>query len=91
MQPFDPQNDIKGTGNCELWDRQADLIAPPTVQETTHDIEQYDTPSQPPQAEDWLTKVTLPTFQTLREVCMAQMVNAPAPSFLIDSTLYKMH
>ena len=55
MQPFDPQNDIKGTGNCELWDRQADLIAPPPLQETTHDIEQYDTPSQPPQAEDWLT------------------------------------
>jgi hypothetical protein len=55
MQLFDPQNDIKGTDNCELWDRQADLIAPPPVQETTHDSEQYDTPSQPPQAEDWLT------------------------------------
>jgi len=30
--------------------------------------EQYDTPSQPSQAEDWLTKVTLPKFQTLPEV-----------------------
>jgi hypothetical protein len=30
--------------------------------------EQYDTPSQPPQAEDWQTKVTLPKFQILPEV-----------------------
>ena len=40
----------------------------PPVQETTHDSEQYDTPNQPPQAEDWITKVTLPKFQTLPEV-----------------------
>jgi hypothetical protein len=68
MQPTDPQNDFKGTGNCELWNRQVDLIIPPPVRETTHDSEQYDTPSQPPQAEDWLTKVTFPKFQTLPEV-----------------------
>jgi len=66
MQPIDPQKTIKGTGNCELWNRQVDLIIPPPVQETTHDSEQYDTPSQPPQAEDWLTKFTLPKFQTLQ-------------------------
>jgi len=65
MQPTDPQNDIKGTGNCELWNRQVDLIIPPPVQETSHDSEQYDSPSQPPQAEDWLTKVTLSKFQAL--------------------------
>jgi hypothetical protein len=68
MQPTDPQNDFKGTGNCELWNRQVDLIIPPPVRETTHDSEQYDTPIQPPQAEDWLTKVTLPKFQALPEV-----------------------
>ena len=51
--------------------RQVDLIRPLRVQETTHDSEQYDTPSQLPQEEDWLTKVTLPKFQTLPEVtCM---------------------
>ena len=65
MQPTDPQNGIKGTGNCELWNRQVDLIRSPQVQETTQDSEQYDTPSQPPQAEDWQTKVTLSKFQTL--------------------------
>ena len=48
--------------------RQVDLIRPLRVQETTHDSEQYDTPSHPPQAEDWLTKVRLPKFQTLQEV-----------------------
>ena len=68
MQPTDPQNGIKGTGNCELWNRQVDLIRSPQVQETTQDSEQYDTPSQPPQAEDWLTKAALPSFQTLPEV-----------------------
>jgi hypothetical protein len=52
MQPTELQNDIKGTGNCELWNRQVDLVIPPPVQETTHDSEQYNTPSQPPQAED---------------------------------------
>jgi len=67
-QPTDPQNDIKGTGLCELWNRQVDLIRLPPVQEATHDIEQYNTPSQPPQAEDWQTKVTHPKFQTLPEV-----------------------
>ena len=66
MQPTDPQNDVKGTGKCELWNRQVDLIRPPPVQKTTHDSEKYDSPSQPPQAEDWLTKVTLPKFQTLQ-------------------------
>ena len=30
--------------------------------------ERYDTPSRPPQAEDWLTKVTPPKFHTLPEV-----------------------
>ena len=68
MQPTELQNDIKGTGNCELWNRQVDLVIPPPVQETTHDSEQYDTPSQPPQTEDWLTKVSLPKIQTLPEV-----------------------
>jgi hypothetical protein len=68
MQPTDPQNNIKGTGNCELWNTQVDLIRTPPVQETTHASEQYGTPSQPPQAEDWLTKVTLPKFRTLPEV-----------------------
>jgi hypothetical protein len=71
FQPTDPQNDIKGACNCELWNKQVDLVIPPPVQETTHDSEQYDTPSQLPQEEDWLTKVTLPKFQTLPEVtCM---------------------
>jgi len=68
MQSTDPQNDIKGTGTCELWNRQVDLIRPPPVQEAKLESEQYSTPSQPPQAEDWLTKVTLPKFQTLPEV-----------------------
>ena len=68
MQPTYPQNDIKGTGNCELWNRQVDLVIPPPVQETTHASEQYDTPSQPPRAGNWLTKVTHPKFQTLPEV-----------------------
>jgi len=54
--------------HCGLWNRQVDLIRPPPVQETTHASEQYDTPSQPPQAEDWLTKATLPKFQTLPEM-----------------------
>jgi hypothetical protein len=66
MQPTDPQNDFKGTGNCELWNRQVNLLTrPPLVQETTHDNEQYGAlvvPSQPPQAEDWLTKFTLTKF-----------------------------
>ena len=66
LQPTDLQNDIKGTDNCEIWNRQVGLIIPPPVQGTTHDSEQYDTPSQPPQAEDWLTKFTLPKFQTLQ-------------------------
>ena len=48
--------------------RSIHLIRPPPVQETTHDSEQYDTPSQPPQTEDWLTKVSLPKIQTLPEV-----------------------
>jgi hypothetical protein len=30
MQPTDLQNDIKGTGNCELCNRQVDLIIPRT-------------------------------------------------------------
>jgi hypothetical protein len=68
MQPTDPQNGIKSTGDCEVWNRQVDLIRPPPVQEGTHDSAQYDTPSQPPQAEDWLTKVLLSKFQTLPEV-----------------------
>ena len=50
MQPTDPQNGTKDTGNCELWSKQLDLIIPLPVQETLHDIEQYDTTSQPPQA-----------------------------------------
>jgi len=41
MQPTDLQNDIKGTDNCELWNRQVNLIGPPPVQETTHYSEQY--------------------------------------------------
>ena len=36
--------------------------------ETTHDSEQYDTPSQPLRAGNWLTKVTLHKFQNLPEV-----------------------
>jgi len=43
MQPTDPQNDVKGTGKCELWNRQVDLIRPPpdkrqhmTVSNTAH-------------------------------------------------------
>ena len=72
MQPTYPQNDIKGTGNCELWNRQVDLVIPPPVQETTHASEQYDTPSQPPPAEDWLTKVIFSKFQTLPEVTCVQ-------------------
>jgi hypothetical protein len=70
MQPTDPQNDMKGTGNCELWNYETErLILPYHLQynrQHIHDSEQYDTPSQPPQAEDWLTKVTLPKFQTLQ-------------------------
>jgi len=68
MKLTDPQNDIKDTGNCELWNRQVDLIRPPPVQEAIHDREQCVTSSQPPQADDWLTIVTLPEFQTLPEV-----------------------
>jgi hypothetical protein len=34
----------------------------------THDSEQYNTPSQPLQAEDWPTKVTSSKFQTLPEL-----------------------
>ena len=66
MQPTDPQNDTKGTGNC----RPDRLILSYHLQQykRTHASEQYDTPSHPPQAEDWLTKVTLPKFQTLPEV-----------------------
>ena len=56
------------TGDCELWNRQIDLTIPPAVQEATHDSEQYDTPSQPPIAEDWLTKATLAKFQALPEM-----------------------
>ena len=64
MLPTDLQNGIKGTGNCELWNRQVDLIRPPPVQETTHDSEQYDTYTthQLPRAKDWLTKVPLLKF-----------------------------
>jgi hypothetical protein len=40
------------TGNYELWNRQVNLIKPPSLQETTHDSEKYDTPGQPPQAGD---------------------------------------
>jgi hypothetical protein len=43
---------INGTGTCEPWNRQVGLIRPSLVQETTHDSEQYDTPSKLPQAED---------------------------------------
>ena len=68
MQPTDPQYDIKGTGNFELWNRQVNLIKPLPVQEATDDSEQYDTPSQPLRAGNWLTKVTLPKFQNLPEV-----------------------
>jgi hypothetical protein len=63
LQPTDLQNDIKGTDNCEIWNRQVGLIIPPPVQGTTHDSEQYDTASQPPQAEDWLTKLHFPSFR----------------------------
>jgi len=35
MQSTDPQSDIKGTGNCELWNRQVDCIRPPPVHEAT--------------------------------------------------------
>jgi len=51
--------------NCGL-DRP--ILSDHLQQETTHDSKQYDKPSQPPQAEDWLTKVTLSKFQTLPEV-----------------------
>ena len=37
MQPTDPQNNIKSTGNCELGNRQVDRIRPPPVQEASHD------------------------------------------------------
>jgi len=82
MQSTDPQNDIKGTGNCELWNRQVNLSTiPPPKQETTRDSEQYDTPSQPPQAEDWLTKFTKSKIQTLREVtCDACFRSSLQPS-----------
>jgi len=42
------------------------LISP--VHKAIHDREQCVTSSQPPQADDWLTIVTLPEFQTLPEV-----------------------
>ena len=36
MQPTDQQNDLNGTGNCDLWNRQVDLIrTPPLLQENT--------------------------------------------------------
>jgi len=41
---------------------------PPASTRDNTMTEQYDTSSQPPQAEDWLTKVTFPKFQTLPEV-----------------------
>ena len=70
MQATDPQNESRAQTTVS-WNIQVDLIRPPPVQEATHDSEQHDTPSQPPKAEDWLTKVTFPKFQTLPKViCM---------------------
>ena len=69
MQPTDPQSDISGTGRCELRNRQVDFIRPPPVRETTHDNEQYDTPSQPPAPSRGLAnKSHTPKFQTLSKV-----------------------
>ena len=82
-----PQNDIKSTGDCELWNRQVDLIRPSPVQETTHDSEQYDTPSQPPQAEDWLTKVTLSKFQTLPEVTCVNGIDVKCSGIITPQRL----
>ena len=35
MQPNDPQNTIKGTVNCELWNRQVDLITTSCTRDNT--------------------------------------------------------
>jgi len=94
MHPTDPQNDIKGTGNFEFGTDRFDFIIPPPEQETTHDGEQYDTPNQPPQAEDWMYLIRFyQIFQTLPEVCVstAQMANALATSPLSASAFYRMH
>jgi hypothetical protein len=91
MQPTDPQNDIMGTGNCELWNSQVDLTRPPPVQETAHDSEQYLTPSQPPQAEDWLPKFTLPKFHIPEMTCGYGIDRKWAPSPLSASAFHRMH
>jgi len=44
------------------------------VQEATYS-KQYDTPSQAPQAEDWLTKVKLPKFQTIPKVTCVYVID----------------
>ena len=55
--------------------------------------EQYDTPSQPSQAEDWLTKVTLPKFQTLPEVTCVYGIDGKCSGTitLSSSAFYRMH
>jgi len=62
MQPTDPQNDIKGTGPREIWNKQVRFSdhlqykrQHMAVSNTAHPT------SQPPQA-DWLVKVRLPKW-----------------------------
>jgi len=71
--------------------RQVDLIRPLRVQETTHDSEQYDTPSHPPQAEDWLTKVRLPKFQTLQEVTRVYYIDGKCAGIITPQCLNILH
>ena len=61
---------------------------------TTHDSEQYDTPSEKPQAEDWLTKVTLPKFQTLPEVTCVYSIDGKCSGTITPQHLkafYRKH
>jgi hypothetical protein len=61
---------------------------------TTHDSEQYGTPSQQPEAEDWLTKVTLPKFQTLPEMTYAYSIDGKCSGIITPQHLkafYRKH